>query len=208
MTITPNNRSKSNSNSTKKTIEESAISILSEKGYAATSMREIAEASGVSKPVIYYYFKSKENLCQYIIQSGLESLQQQLREVCEEVSDDVFEQLIRTVELNFEFCRSRVMFVRFMYALNFGPDRKKINYDFQSYSIENSRLLTGLITRASDAGLIRSDKVEATVDYLRGIITTYVMRYVDGRGELPSELPRTIVTDIISGLGADGTVAR
>ena len=208
MTNTPNNRSKSNSNSTKKAIEQNAISILSDKGYAATSMREIAEASGVSKPVIYYYFKSKENLCQYIIQSGLESLQHRLREVCEEVSDDVFEQLIRTVELNFDFCRRNVMFVRFMYALNFGPDRKKINYDFQSYSMENFRILTELITRASDAGLIRSDKVEATVDYLRGIISTYVMRYVDGRGELPSELPRTIVTDIISGLGVDGSATR
>ncbi len=208
MTSTANNRSKSNLISTRKIIEENAISILSEKGYAATSMREIAEASGVSKPVIYYYFKSKENLCQYIIQSGLESLQHRLREVCEEVSEDVFEQLIRMVDLQFDFCRRNVMFVRFMYALNFGPDRKKINYDFQSYSIENFRILTNLMKRASDAGLIRPDKAEATVNYLRGIINTYVMRYVDGRGELPSELPRTIVTDIISGLGADGSIAR
>jgi len=208
MTNIPNNRSKSNSNSTKTIIEENAISIFSEKGYAATSMRAIAEASGVSKPVIYYYFKSKENLCQDIIQSGLEGLQHRLREVCEEVSEDVFEQLIRMVDLHFDFCRRNVMFVRFMYALNFGPDRKKINYDFQSYSMENFRILTNLMKRASDAGLIRPDKAEATINYLRGIINTYVMRYVDGRGELPSELPRTIVTDIISGLGADGSITR
>lgn len=202
MTKAPNNRSNSRSKSTQKTIEENAVSIFSEKGYAATSMREIAEASGVTKPVIYYYFKSKENLCQHIIQSGLENFQNRLREVCEERTEDIFEQLVRTVDVHFDYCRSRVVFVRFMYALNFGPDRKKINYDFQTYSMENNRILTDLIQRASDAGLIRSDKVEATVDYLRGIINTYVMRYVDGRGELPSDLPRTIVTDIISGLGA------
>jgi AcrR family transcriptional regulator len=32
------------------------------RGYAATSVRELCEAAGVTKPVLYYYFKSKEGL--------------------------------------------------------------------------------------------------------------------------------------------------
>ena len=41
---------------------ETATELFAEKGYAATSVREIVERAGVSKPVLYYYFKSKEGL--------------------------------------------------------------------------------------------------------------------------------------------------
>lgn len=40
----------------------SALRYFSEKGYAGTSLREIAEAARTTKPMIYYYFKSKEGL--------------------------------------------------------------------------------------------------------------------------------------------------
>ncbi len=39
-----------------------AMRVFSDKGFAASSMREIAEVSGVSKPMLYYYFNSKEGL--------------------------------------------------------------------------------------------------------------------------------------------------
>lgn len=39
-----------------------ALQLFAEKGYEATSVREIALASAVTKPTLYYYFKSKEGL--------------------------------------------------------------------------------------------------------------------------------------------------
>ncbi len=40
----------------------SALRCFAEKGYAGTSLREIAEAARTTKPMIYYYFRSKEGL--------------------------------------------------------------------------------------------------------------------------------------------------
>jgi AcrR family transcriptional regulator len=194
--------------STKEIIERNAITLFSEKGYDATSMREIAESSDVTKPVIYYYFKSKENLCHHLIRLGLEEFRQQFQKTCEAEADDMFDQLIRAVEVHFEFCRGHVEFVRFIYALNFGPDRKKINYDFHSYDMEIFRMLMGLMRRISRAGVMRKGKEEAFVYYLRGIINAYVMLYIDGQGELPPRLARTVVTDIVNGLGPVGAGSR
>jgi len=190
-----------NDRSTKEIIEQKAISILSEKGYDAASIREIAEASGVTKPVIYYYFKSKENLCHYLISSGLEEFRHQLEAVCEDGREGTFEHIVRAVQVQFDFCKGNTEFVRFLYALNFGPDRKKINYDFHAYGMDILRIMTGLMRRGSEEGLIRRGKEETAVYYLRGIVNTYVMLYVDGRGELPPDLARTIVTDMMNGLG-------
>ncbi|MCE1227092.1 MAG: TetR/AcrR family transcriptional regulator, partial [Geobacteraceae bacterium] len=41
---------------------DAALQLFSTKGYAATSVRELVEAAGVTKPVLYYYFKNKEGL--------------------------------------------------------------------------------------------------------------------------------------------------
>lgn len=43
-------------------ILRNALSLFSQNGYAATTMDEIAEAVGLSKPAIYFYFPSKEIL--------------------------------------------------------------------------------------------------------------------------------------------------
>ncbi|MGB2578497.1 AcrR family transcriptional regulator [Elusimicrobium simillimum] len=48
-----------------------AFNLMSKKGINQVSMREIAEEIGVSKPVLYYYFKNKEDLCHSIIMEGV-----------------------------------------------------------------------------------------------------------------------------------------
>jgi AcrR family transcriptional regulator len=204
MGTTKKTNTNSRTHSTRERIEQEAIAIFSEKGYDATSMRELAEASGVTKPVIYYYFKNKENLCHSLIRSGLEEFRQRMESVCNSDGTDVFADIVRLVQSHFDFCKGNTEFMRFIHALNFGPDRKKINYDFFSYGMDLFRMQAGLMRRASRAGIIRKGKEEAAVYYLRGIISTYVMLYVDGRGQLPRGLARTIVNDMVHGLGKPG----
>jgi TetR/AcrR family transcriptional regulator len=43
-------------------ILEAATRIFASRGFVGASMRDITEASGISKPVIYYHFGSKEGL--------------------------------------------------------------------------------------------------------------------------------------------------
>uniref|UniRef100_A0A7C5U6E0 TetR/AcrR family transcriptional regulator n=1 Tax=Fervidobacterium nodosum TaxID=2424 RepID=A0A7C5U6E0_9BACT len=49
-------------NKTKEKIIEAARKLFSEKGFEGVSMEDIAQASGVRKSLIYYYFPSKEVL--------------------------------------------------------------------------------------------------------------------------------------------------
>ncbi len=49
-------------------IKKAAFSLMAEKGIDQVSMREIAEKVKVTKPVLYYYFKNKEDLCQSIVE--------------------------------------------------------------------------------------------------------------------------------------------
>lgn len=48
--------------STKERLMETALTLFSQKGYAATSVDEIAESIGIKGPNLYKYFKGKEAL--------------------------------------------------------------------------------------------------------------------------------------------------
>ncbi|GAB4340930.1 MAG: TetR/AcrR family transcriptional regulator [Candidatus Abyssubacteria bacterium] len=189
---------------TRHTIEENAIRLFAEKGYDATSMREIAEASEVTKPVIYYYFTSKEKLCDHLVRTGLDEFHQRLTQVCTDSHDDVFEQMVRAVDVHFQFCKEHPEFTRFIYCLNFGPDKHKLDYDFLSYGAEIFEIMLGLIRRAVHAGIVREGKETAAAVYLRGIINDYAISFLEGLGDFEAGLARTIVSDLITGLGNKG----
>lgn len=61
-------------NKTKKAIFQSAIEIFSKAGYNGATMDDIAVNAGVAKGTLYYHFKSKEEIFNYIITNGLEMM--------------------------------------------------------------------------------------------------------------------------------------
>ncbi|MFT4148431.1 MAG: helix-turn-helix domain-containing protein [Micrococcaceae bacterium] len=52
----------------KQQILDTAIQLFTEEGYDKVSMREIAEAAGMTKPALYYHFKSKEDFVRTYLQ--------------------------------------------------------------------------------------------------------------------------------------------
>ena len=60
-------KAKNNEQGTKQKILSAAFDLFAQRGMKDISMREIAQACGVTKPVIYYYFKDKEALCLEIV---------------------------------------------------------------------------------------------------------------------------------------------
>lgn len=58
--------------STEERIKEAARKVFTEKGYAATRTRDIAEESGLNLALINYYFRSKENLFNIIMVENLQ----------------------------------------------------------------------------------------------------------------------------------------
>lgn len=59
-----------------RTILQKATRLFVARGYHGLSMREIAEAVGVSKAALYYHFKDKEALFLAILTDNLESIEQ------------------------------------------------------------------------------------------------------------------------------------
>ena len=63
---------------------KAGTALFAEKGYASTSVREIVEQAGVTKPVLYYYFKNKEGIFRAILQGAEEKQELLLAQVRDE----------------------------------------------------------------------------------------------------------------------------
>ena len=53
---------------------DSALRLFSQQGYEGTSIREIIEGAGVTRPVLYYYFENKEDLFRRLFETKFSEL--------------------------------------------------------------------------------------------------------------------------------------
>jgi TetR/AcrR family transcriptional regulator len=63
-----------NPEQTRTAVLAAAERLFSERGFAGTSMRDLAHASGISQPLIHHHFGSKEALYSAVKQRALEQL--------------------------------------------------------------------------------------------------------------------------------------
>ncbi|SFZ97934.1 Transcriptional regulator RutR of pyrimidine catabolism (TetR family) [hydrothermal vent metagenome] len=64
----------------KQLIMTNAIELFSEKGYASSSMDELAERCGLNKAMVFYYFKNKKGLYEEVMREILVEIQQTIIE--------------------------------------------------------------------------------------------------------------------------------
>ena len=127
---------------------ETAIGMFAEKGYTGTSVREIVEHAGVSKPVLYYYFQSKEGLFLAILDMA-ENLQKQLLSEVLESEGNVLDRLLilyRRVYAGIDEHRS---LYKMIHSLISGPPQGAPDYDFTRYH----RHMISAICEIYNAGL-------------------------------------------------------
>lgn len=64
---------------TRQRLYDAAVELIAERGYAATTVDQIAERAGVAKGTVYYNFASKAALLGELLEHGVERLAQTLR---------------------------------------------------------------------------------------------------------------------------------
>lgn len=88
-------------NKTKHKVLRAALSLFYQKGYNATSVRDIAKKAGVNISLISYYFDSKQGLFEYAVIQYYENyialIKQTLQETKHLSPEDQFKKLIYTI---------------------------------------------------------------------------------------------------------------
>jgi AcrR family transcriptional regulator len=133
---------------------EAALELFTQRGYAATSVREVCLAANVTKPVLYYYFKSKEGL--YLeIMNGIGRLFDQKVAELNSTSGSVRNRLIHLFGGMFDSAHNNLGAVRLAYSIYFGPPQGAPFIDFNRFFDQTIILVDVLIAEGIANGEIR-----------------------------------------------------
>lgn len=152
-----------------------ALSSFARRGYAAVSIREITEAAGVTQPMLYYYFKNKEELYRTLLAQSFEELERLLA-AARTHEGTARERLIKIVNAYFQFCLQNPERVRFMNR-TFADDEQMIPaIDCEAYIYPRFQEIESVIAdgqKNGEFGPCDSQEVAVT---LMGMIRTYADR--------------------------------
>jgi AcrR family transcriptional regulator len=110
---------------------DAALLLFSTKGYAATPVRELVEAAGVTKPVLYYYFKSKEGLYLALMEGALADFYQVAEEALA-APGSARERICGYCTTLLDIFVARLDLARLIYAIFYGPPQGAPHIDFEA----------------------------------------------------------------------------
>lgn len=161
---------------------DAAIQLFTERGYTATSVREIVERAGVSKPALYYRFASKESLYLAI----LNDLARYADEVIAKTrpgAGPVRERLEKFLVGMFEAFEEKKASVRLINAVFWGPAQGAPPFDFQTFHNKLLVVLREIVGEGIATGELRAaDPADMTLA-LMGVLS-FTMDLTLARPEL------------------------
>lgn len=146
----------------KEDLKKAAIHLFARKGYNGTSVREIVEKAGTTKPCLYYYFKNKEDLYLSILKEALDEF---LKIVSREYEKKIkpSEQLKELCRQLFKKFKEKKDVVRLIHSFFYGPPQSAPHFDFESFHKVFYEALRKKINEAIEYGEFLDGDREAMV---------------------------------------------
>jgi AcrR family transcriptional regulator len=138
-------------------ILKAAMRLFALRGFHETSMAEVARAAGVSKALIFWHFKTKEELFMAVLNRLLEPYFIDFAEEAGALDEKA--QLVRLIELYLQFVRENANSIRFFVAQLLHNEKLSdglTNQVLQLYEGYRA-LLVDLIVRAQEKRLCKID---------------------------------------------------
>ncbi len=179
-------------------IRNAAISLFAEKGYAATTTREICQRAGITKPVLYYHFENKERLYRELVMDACSESRTQLL-LASQRKGTAREKLANVLTADFALTmrapKLSMMFLRMVFPT--GESEPGINS--VQMAVEWVRLIEGVVAEGIRQGELRGRPREVAESFM-GIHLIYSMSYVlTGAPKLDRNLARRVVDLLVDG---------
>jgi TetR/AcrR family transcriptional regulator len=183
-----------------------AARLFAERGYDATSVREIVEVAGVTKPTLYYHFGSKEGLAQALLTVPMTAFSTRLK-ACLDATHDPVANLAAQLEAHFEFVREDPDRGRFYYALKFGPHGSSLAEELMRFGHELSETMQEGINRVVVSGDVDGARADRFATAVWGMILTHMMEFLYPKPECRSAVAaeygpghaRAMLSDLLEG---------
>lgn len=183
-----------------------ALRLFQAKGYHGASMQDLADAVGMQKASLYYYFHSKEELLVQVCERGTGAFTQELAEI---VASDLnaSEKLRRALECHLvALCEQLDLFTVFLREQKFlGAAQKK---QLRGEGKKHAELLATILAQGIATGEFRAVNVTVTTLALLGMCNWLYEWYSPDGALTPREIAAMFAELVLNGLAQDTRKAK
>ena len=142
---------------------QAAEALFIEKGYQQTSVSDIVKKMGVAHGLFYYYFNSKEELLDEIVEGMLQEAAHRLEDVVNDPDDDAIEKLRKFIYSMFDVKSSRV------YLIGYVLQDKNILFYYKWLNSSKKTILPywfSIVKQGVDEGYFDTPYPEEAVEFI------------------------------------------
>ena len=188
--------------SARQRILSAAARLYAVRGYAGTSMRAVADAAQVTKPLVYYHFGSKQHLFATLLREAIGAC----RDLAQEVQAQdmtAHQRLASIVGSQFAQARRAPEVVAFAHEVLTMPGYLPLGFDYKS---EGRALFEAYVTLVQDGqrrGEFRDLDARAVVVAIMATVSMYVAAVLSGElKEIPAQAEDTVLEIVTRGVMA------
>lgn len=179
----------------------SALRHFSQKGFAATSLREISGDAQTTKPMIYYYFGSKEGLYGSIVREILQEMAEAIRSHLP-ADAPPREQVLAFCDRYLDHFLQKEEIIALVLREVFGLGGVPMATFAQTLGERVRQPLDDILERGMECGAFARDDVHVCATAITGILNMFILAHVFGGAEIHAEAPRKQVEYYIAGLSS------
>ena len=176
-----------------------ALELFSTKGYEATSVRELCEAAGITKPTLYHFYGSKEGVYRALVDDTLEDFR---RNLVARLSDpgSAPERLKGVARTYFEDARRNRELMRFIFGLVHNTASSAPKTDFTRFYEGVVAEIGRVVEDGVAQGELAPGPTEIRMLVLMGALGESLCGYlIAGRPDLTPALADSLVDTILTG---------
>ncbi len=137
----------------------SATEVFNRKGYSATTVREIVAAAGVTKPVLYYYFRNKEGIFLELMREAWTQFDA-LVDVSDKEEGSAPARLKTLADRMLAFFVANIKVARLVYSIYYGPPQGAPAFDMDAYHARFQDAVRRMVEDGIRRGELRKGNAE------------------------------------------------
>ncbi len=183
-------------------ILKAAMEAFARQGYAGSSIREICQSAGVTKPVLYYYFRSKEHLYQELM---IECFSVALKNMlcASKSAGNLRQRLVRIVYDDLRSVKKSPLRAQFVLRMIFSPEGQRPYFDYVRESERERDVIASVLREGIASGSIKGN-ARALATALMGMDLMAILESLcTGRNTLTRTTAERHVDILLKGCSAD-----
>ena len=156
-------------------IINAAIELFAEKGFEGSSIRDLANRAGVNVAMVNYYFGTKENLFQSIVEFKAGFMRGKLDEINADTTLSEIEKIDRIIESYVSRLLSQPYFHRIIHQELLMTERDTLHKNIITIFVKNTHTIKSIIEKGIRKKVFKKVDPELTIATLVGTINQVML---------------------------------